>query len=68
VIVFHSEIRTRIAQTHADLAIAREAGDDYLAELHLGELEGLVRVAAEHGLPVDGGTPAGASTGQGPAG
>jgi hypothetical protein len=51
---FRSEIRERIAQTRRDLADAREAGDDYLVDIRLGELDSLARVAAEHGVEVPG--------------
>jgi hypothetical protein len=51
---FGSELRRRIQQTVTDLADARASGDDYLVEVRLGELESLARVAAEHGITVDG--------------
>ncbi len=51
---FRSEIRERIAQTRSSLDDARTTGDDYLVEIRLGELESLARVAAEHGVEVDG--------------
>lgn len=50
---FRIEIRSRIAQARESLARARETGDDYLADVRLGELEGLARIAAEHDVPVD---------------
>jgi hypothetical protein len=51
---FRSEIRERVAQTRTSLADAREHGDDYLVEIRLGELESLARLAAEHGVAVEG--------------
>jgi hypothetical protein len=51
---FRREISNRIAETRGDLSRAEEIGDDYLAEIHLGELEFLARVAAEHDVTVDG--------------
>ncbi|HET9655140.1 MAG TPA: hypothetical protein VFP72_07285 [Kineosporiaceae bacterium] len=51
---FHREISNRIAETQDGLARAQEAEDDYLVGVRLGELESLARVAAEHGVRVDG--------------
>jgi hypothetical protein len=51
---FRNEISSRIAAALRSLDQAREDGDDYLVEVRLGELEGLARLAAEHGLPLDG--------------
>lgn len=51
---FHTEISTRIAQVRTEVREARAAGDDYLLEVRLGELESLARVAAEHGVQVEG--------------
>jgi len=51
---FHHELSARIAQTQDDLADAREAGDEYLVGVRLGELESLARVAAEHGVQIAG--------------
>ncbi|MFJ3586610.1 hypothetical protein ACIPPS_30900 [Streptomyces sp. NPDC090127] len=42
--------RIRAAQT--DLTMARETGDDFLAEVEQAELEDLHRLAAEHGVEV----------------
>ena len=52
---FRSEIRRQIAATQGNLRQARIARDDYLVQVHQGELEALSRIAAEHGVPVDGG-------------
>ncbi len=51
---FVSELRRRIEQTVEDLSAARASGDDYLVDIRLGELESLARLAAEHGITVDG--------------
>lgn len=51
---FRLHINDRIAETQASLNEARLAGDDYLVEIRLGELESLARIAAEHGIEVDG--------------
>jgi len=51
---FHHEITNRITETRDDLARAQEVGDEYLVGVRLGELESLARVAAEHGVAVDG--------------
>ena len=51
---FGSEIRQRIATARADLVAAHEADDDYGVEVTLGELQSLARVAADHGIVVDG--------------
>jgi hypothetical protein len=51
---FRTQISNRIAQTRGDLSLAAAAGDDYLVEVSLGELESLARIAVEHDLPIDG--------------
>jgi hypothetical protein len=51
---FHQEISNRIAETQEDLTRAQQAGDEYLVGVRLGELESLARVAAEHGIQIDG--------------
>ncbi|MGZ4650751.1 MAG: hypothetical protein ACXV3A_09475 [Kineosporiaceae bacterium] len=51
---FQREISHRITQARGDLSSAAEAGDDYLVEVHLGELESLARIAADHDVHVDG--------------
>jgi hypothetical protein len=45
---FHQEIQARILSATASLDEARSEGDDYLAQIRLGELESLERLAAEH--------------------
>lgn len=49
---FRNEIMHRIAHVRAQLDAARAAGEDYLVEVHLGELESLARLAAEHDVHV----------------
>ncbi|WFB07010.1 hypothetical protein LRS74_08055 [Streptomyces sp. LX-29] len=49
---FTAGILQRIETTKNDLHRAREAGDDFLAEVELAELEDLRRLAAEHGVEV----------------
>ena len=51
---FDATISTRILAATRALDEARSAGDDYLADVHLGELESLARVAADHGLVLEG--------------
>jgi hypothetical protein len=60
---FRREISNRIAQTRGELSHAEQIGDDYLVEVRLGELESLARIAADHGVAVDGVTEALASHG-----
>lgn len=50
---FDATINGRILDARAALEEARSAGDDYLADVHLGELESLARVAADHGVLVE---------------
>lgn len=51
---FRNEISSRIDRLKGDVSRGRADGDDYLVEVSLGELESLARIAADHGLPVDG--------------
>jgi hypothetical protein len=51
---FRTEINHRIATTQESLRRATAAGDHYLADVHLGELESLARLAASHGVHVAG--------------
>ncbi|MGW5847912.1 hypothetical protein ACWFQ8_08100 [Streptomyces sp. NPDC055254] len=55
---FTAGLLQRIRTTQSDLRQAREAGDDFLAEVELAELEDLQRLAAEHGVPVSAPVPA----------
>ncbi len=50
---FQQMIRTRVANLERQLDEAVDGGDHYLVDVHLGELESLVRLAADHGVPVD---------------
>ncbi|MGI8717900.1 MAG: hypothetical protein ACR2JN_08745 [Lapillicoccus sp.] len=45
---FQSELTDRARSALQQLAQAREAGDDYLAHVRVGELESIARLAAEH--------------------
>jgi hypothetical protein len=47
-----SEINAQVGQVRAALREARAAQDDYLADLHQAELDGLARTADEHGVPI----------------
>ncbi|MFJ4966323.1 hypothetical protein EES43_22660 [Streptomyces sp. ADI96-02] len=49
---FTAGLLQRIKSTESDLTRARESGDDFLADVELGELEDLHRLAAEHGVEV----------------
>ena len=51
---FHNEIRRRAQDAQKSLAEARATGDDYLAGIRLGEIQSLARIAAEHGLVLEG--------------
>lgn len=51
---FVTSITERIARTRSTLSRAESCGDDYLAEVSLGELESLARLAADHGVTVAG--------------
>jgi hypothetical protein len=47
-----SEINEQVGQVRAALRQARAAHDDYLADLHQAELDGLARTADEHGVRI----------------
>ncbi|MBT2396880.1 hypothetical protein [Streptomyces sp. ISL-100] len=49
---FTAGLLQRIKATESDLTMARETGDDFLAEVEQAELEDLHRLAAEHGVKV----------------
>jgi hypothetical protein len=51
---FHNEISRRAQEAQKSLADARATGDDYLAGVRLGEIQSLARIAADHGLVLDG--------------
>jgi len=45
---FQQEIQARMQSATVSLAEARLDGDEYLAQVRLGEIESLERLAAEH--------------------
>ena len=45
---FQQEIESRLESAEVSLAEARAQGDDYLAQVRLGEIESLQRLLAEH--------------------
>jgi hypothetical protein len=45
---FQQEIQARMETAHRSLDEARAEGDEYLAQVRLGELESLERLASEH--------------------
>ena len=47
--VFEQEIRIRLESANQSLHEAERDGDDYLAQVRLGEIESLTRLAQEHG-------------------
>jgi hypothetical protein len=49
---FTAGLLQRIRTTETDLTRAREAGDDFLADVEQEELDDLRRLAAEHGVEV----------------
>jgi primosomal protein N'' len=49
-----TELQEQITQVRAALRQARAEQDEYLADIHQAELDGLNRTAAAHGLRVDG--------------
>ncbi|MEV8307386.1 hypothetical protein AB0P36_08480 [Streptomyces flavidovirens] len=49
---FTAGLLQRIKATESDLTMARETGDDFLADVEQAELEDLHRLAAEHGVKV----------------
>ncbi|MER5730179.1 hypothetical protein ABT084_17870 [Streptomyces sp. NPDC002138] len=58
---FTAGLLQRIRSTQTDLMRAREAGDDFLADVEQAELEDLQRLAAEHGVQVQVQVPASAA-------
>ena len=46
---FQQEIQIRLESATQSLHEAELEGDDYLAQIRLGEIESLTRLAAEHG-------------------
>jgi hypothetical protein len=51
---FANEITERVAQASSSLREAAQSGDDFLADVRVGELEELARVAADHDVEVPG--------------
>ncbi|MFI6287562.1 hypothetical protein ACIBCM_22920 [Streptomyces sp. NPDC051018] len=49
---FTAGLLQRIKSTETDLTMARETGDDFLADVEQAELDDLRRLAAEHGVEV----------------
>ena len=49
---FHSQLRDRAREALRQLAEAEAAGDDYLIDIHTGELDSISRLADEHDLRV----------------
>ncbi len=45
---FQQEIQARVESARRSLAEARLEGDDYLAQIRIGELESLERLVVEH--------------------
>jgi hypothetical protein len=55
---FVSELRRRVLAAEQSLLAARAEGDDYLQDVHAGELDSLRRLAASHGVALGGAVPA----------
>jgi hypothetical protein len=51
---FHHEINSRIATVRENLRQAVQSDEPFLVDVHVGELESLARLAADHGIAVDG--------------
>lgn len=51
---FTTGILDRIRNTEQNLRRAAETGDDFLADIEQSELDDLYRLAAEHGVRVEG--------------
>jgi hypothetical protein len=51
---FHDEIGEKIRIARGSVESARSSGDDYLERIQLSSLEELERLAAAHGLVIDG--------------
>lgn len=47
---FQTELRDRAREALRSLAEAREAGDDYSADVHTGDLESIQRLADDNGV------------------
>jgi len=51
---FQQQINHRIASVRESLRQAAAGDDDYLVSVHVGELQSLARLAADHGVDVHG--------------
>jgi hypothetical protein len=51
---FANELQNRVATARLQLQQARELDEPYLVDVHVGDLESLARIAADHGLVVEG--------------
>ncbi len=51
---FRSEIIRRVSEARQALSEARDNDDHYLVDVRLGELDGLARIASDHGIAVPG--------------
>lgn len=51
---FEESLRVRVGQAREAVRRAAERHDDYAAEVHGADLANLRRLAAEHGVAVDG--------------
>ncbi len=49
---FRNEIIRRIGHVRAELDAAHAAGEEYLVQVHVGELDSLARLAAEHDIHI----------------
>ncbi|MFK4084850.1 hypothetical protein ACI2LF_12110 [Kribbella sp. NPDC020789] len=47
---FATDLRRRVAAARQALAAARSEGDLYAADIRVGELDSLLRLAADHGI------------------
>ncbi|MGH3321688.1 MAG: hypothetical protein ACRDN9_16245 [Streptosporangiaceae bacterium] len=47
---FVAEITKRLREAHASLHVARDEGDEFLAEARIAEIEDLKKLAARNGV------------------
>lgn len=50
---FRTELRQRFVRAQAALRAAHDAGDEYAADVHTGEIDSLRRLADEHDVTLD---------------
>lgn len=50
---FRTELRQRFRRAQAALRAARATGDEYAADVHIGEIDSLRRLAQEHDVTLD---------------